>query len=99
MSAVLPAPTIVPAPAATPVATGGELFLQMVAPLETELLTSEPSFDIIGRTRIDAVVEPDRDGRFSLGINLEEGPNTIEVVASVASGEQEDVVLVGIYVS
>ena len=100
--AVPPAPTTVPAPAATPVATGGDLFLQMVAPRETELLTSEPLFDIIGsRTRVDpvvtindTVVEPDLDVRFSLGIDLEEGPNIIEVVASVASGEQEDVVVV-----
>ena len=74
----------------------------MVAPLETELLTREPLFDIIGsRTRVDpvvtindTVVEPDLDIRFSLGIDLEEGPNIIEVVASVASGEQEDVVVI-----
>ena len=104
---VTPALTAVPASAATPVATEGDLFLQMVAPMETEILTSEPLLDIIGRTRVDAVVtindtvvEPDLDGRFSLGIDLEEGPNIIEVVASVASGEQEDVVvLVVIYVS
>ena len=100
--AVPPAPTTVPAPAAIPVATGGDLLLPMVAPLETELLTSEPLFDIIGgRTRVDAVVtnndtviEPDLDVRFSLGIDLEEGSNIIEVVASVASGKQKDVVVV-----
>jgi hypothetical protein len=45
------------------------------------------------------VVEPGLDGQFSLGIYLEEGSNIIEVVASVASGEQKDVVLVVIYVS
>ena len=100
--AVPTAPTTVPAPAAIPVATGGDLLLPMVAPLETELLTSEPLFDIIGgRTRVDAVVtnndtviEPDLDVRFSLGIDLEEGSNIIEVVASVASGKQKDVVVV-----
>ncbi len=106
-----PAPAVLQAtpttvPAATPVATEDDLFLQMVAPMETEILTSEPSLDIIGRTRVDAVVtindtvvKPGLDGRFSLGIDLEEGPNIIEVVASMASGEQEDVVLVVIYVS
>ena len=100
-------PTAVPAPSATPnspvirqsdaeLATDGGLFLQMVSPLETEVLTSEPSLDIVGRTRIDAfvtindtVVELGIDGQFSLGIDLEEGPNIIEVVASVARGEQK----------
>ena len=112
-AATVPAPalppatsTAVPSPIVTRVATGGKLFLQMVAPVETEVLTSEPSLDIIGRTRVDAVVtindtvvEPGLDGQFSLGIDLEEGPNIIKVVASVASGEQQDVVLVVIYVS
>jgi hypothetical protein len=45
----------------------------------------------------DTVVEPDIDGEFSLDVPLEEGPNIIEVVASVASGEQMDLVLVAIY--
>ena len=111
------APMTTPAPSATPTppvatlqataaATEGDLFLEMVAPLESEIFTSEPLIDIVGRTRVDAVVtindtvvEPGPDGQFSMGLDLEEGPNIIEVVASVASGEQEDVVLVVVYVS
>ena len=60
---------------------------------------------VTGRTRIDAmvtindtVVEPNIDGEFSLDMDLEEGPNIIEIVSSVASGEQMDLVLVAIYV-
>ena len=60
---------------------------------------------VAGRTRVDAlvtindtIVEPNIDGDFSLDMDLEEGPNIIEVVASVASGEQKNFVLVAIYV-
>ena len=45
----------------------------------------------------DTVVEPNIDGQFSLTVDLEDGPNIIEVVASVASGEQLDLVLVVFY--
>ena len=91
-------------PSPTPLATEGDLFLQLVAPEEAEITTSESSLTVVGRTRVDAVVtvddsivEPDVDGRFSSAVELEEGPNIIEVVASVATGEQEDLVLVVIY--
>ena len=98
-----PAPaTEVPSP--TPLATEGDFFLQLVEPAEVEVNTSESTLTVVGRTRVDAVVtiddsivEPDVDGRFSLTVELEEGPNIIEVVASVASGEQEELVLVVIY--
>lgn len=59
---------------------------------------------MVGRTRVDAVVtindtivEPDIEGTFSSDVDLEVGPNIIEIVASVASGDQEDIVLVVIY--
>ncbi|MCH7841920.1 MAG: hypothetical protein IID01_04040 [Chloroflexi bacterium] len=91
-------------PTATPVATEGELFLQLISPSETEVFTDVGSLSVVGRTRVDAVVtindaivEPDIDGEFSLDVPLEEGPNIIEVVVSVASGEQLDLVLVAIY--
>ncbi|MCH8893278.1 MAG: hypothetical protein J4N75_07525 [Chloroflexi bacterium] len=91
-------------PTATPVATEGELFLQLISPSETEVFTDVDSLSVAGRTRVDAVVtindaivEPDIDGEFSLDVPLEEGPNIIEVVVSVASGEQLDLVLVAIY--
>ena len=94
---------IIPSP--TQVATAGELFLQLVEPAEVEVFTDVGSMTVAGRTRVDAIVtindtmvEPNIDGEFSLDLALEEGPNIIEVVASVASGEQMDVVLVAIYV-
>ena len=99
----VPAPTQEPAP--TPLSTEGDLFLQLEQPEELELLTEEESLEVVGRTRVDAVVtindtivEPDIDGRFSLTVDLEAGPNIIELVASVASGDQEDLVLVAIYI-
>jgi len=95
--------TITPSP--TQVATAGELFLQLVEPAEVEVFTDVGSMTVAGRTRVDAIVtindtmvEPNIDGEFSLDMALEEGPNIIEVVASVASGEQMDLVLVAIYV-
>ena len=104
---VSPNPTQPPAaetPVPTLVATEGELFLKLISPPETEVLTDSGTLAVVGRTRVDAVVtindtivEPDIDGEFSLNVPLEEGPNIIEVVASVASGEQMDLVLVAIY--
>ena len=92
-------------PTATPDATGSELFLQLVEPAETEVFTNVAAMVVTGRTRIDAmvtindtVVEPNIDGEFSLDMDLEEGPNIIEIVSSVASGQQMDLVLVAIYV-
>lgn len=96
------APTVMPTP--TPLATEGEFFLQLVEPTEAEVFTDESSLKVIGRTRVDAVVtindtlvEPSIDGVFSLDVGLEIGANIIEVVASVATGEQMDLVLVVVY--
>ena len=81
----------------TQIATEGELFLQLLNPANVEVITEIPSIEVIGRTRIDAVVtvndslvEPDVDGRFTSAVQLEESPNIIEVATSVASGEQID---------
>ena len=91
-------------PAATRVATEGGLFLQLVEPLELETVSEKATIQVVGRTRIDAVVtlndtivEPDIDGEFSSNVDLEVGPNIIEIVASVASGDQEEIILVVIY--
>ena len=95
-------PTEVPTP--TLVATEGDLFLQLVSPAELEIFTDASTLSVVGRTRVDAVVtindslvEPDIDGEFSLDVPLYVGPNIIEVVASVASGEQMDLVIIAIY--
>ena len=99
-------PTPTPAPTATPTATPapGEFVLHIVEPVEAETLTANPTLLVSGRTRVDAVVtvndtfvDPDIDGRFSAEIPLDEGPNIIEVVASIATGEELSIVLVVIY--
>ena len=86
-------------------ATEAELFLQLLNPEELEVITEDSSIEIVGRTRVDAVVtindtlvEPDSDGLFSSVVEVEEGPNIIEVIASIASGVQTDLVLVVIYI-
>ena len=102
-----PIPTIAPTPepTATPADAEPELTLELLVPEELEIITEESRIELVGSTRVDAiitindtVVEPDGDGVFSLGVDLEEGPNIIEIVASVASGEQKDLVLVVIYI-
>ncbi len=86
-------------------ATEAAFFLQLIDPQGQEIITEEEIIHVAGRTRVDAVVtvndtltEPDSDGLFTSTVELEEGPNVIEVIASVASGEQEELILVVIYV-
>ncbi len=82
----------------------GALFLEMTSPDTDELFVTQSSFELSGRTTVDAllsvndhVLEVDEMGRFSLNMDLEEGPNVIEVIASNALGEQFDEVLLVIY--
>ena len=56
---------------------------------------------IVGLTRVDAAVtvddeflEVDENGRFEITVQLTEGPNFIEVVASVGAGEEEFAILI-----
>ena len=92
-----------PSPTADPLDTGS-FFLEIIQPAEAEVVVDTPGFTVVGRTRADAVVsvndtllEPGVDGRFSLDLVLDVGPTVIEVVASIATGEQLDEVLVAIY--
>ena len=43
-------------------------------------------------------VDPNSDGEFRVEVGPTAGPNIIEIVASVATGDQQDQVLVVIYV-
>ena len=77
----------------------------MVEPADLEVITSESTIKVIGRTSVDAVitvhdtlVEPDGEGVFTSEVELDEDPNIVEIVSSVASGEQAALVLVVIYV-
>ena len=94
---------IVEGDAAVEQATGA-LFLQMLSPTTDELFVTQSSYEFSGRTTVDAllsvndsVLEVDEEGRFAFAMDLEEGPNVIEVVASNALGEQFDEVLLVIY--
>ena len=100
----VPTATPLPEPTPSPEAIEGPLFLQLIQPEATEIFIQESSINVVGRTRVDAVItvndivlEPDIDGRFETTVALEIGANIIEVVVSVLSGEQEDLVLVVIY--
>ena len=97
-------PTATPVPTPTPTPAPDEFVLHIVEPVEAETLTTNPTLLVSGRTRVDAVVtvndtfvDPDIDGLFSTEIPLDEGPNIIEVVASIATGEELSTVLVVIY--
>lgn len=85
-------------------ATGAALFLEMISPESDELFVSQNSFEFKGRTTVDAllsvndtVVDVDEFGQFAVSMDLEEGPNVIEVVASNAAGQQFDEVLLVFY--
>jgi hypothetical protein len=82
----------------------GALFLQMTSPVSDELFVTQSSYEFKGRTTVDAllsvndsVLEVDEEGRFAFAMDLDEGPNVIEVVASNSLGEQFDEVLLVIY--
>ena len=82
----------------------GALFLQLESPVGTEVVVNAPKLTLVGRTRVDAaisvndsLVEPDLEGRFRQEVDLEIGANVIEIVVSVASGEQKGLVLTVIY--
>ena len=79
-------------------------FLDITSPVEAESISELATLTVAGRTRVDAVVSvndvitaPDDEGRFAVELALEVGPNVIEVVASVESGEELSEVLAVIY--
>ena len=96
----LPTPTFTPAQTPTPV----PLTLDLLSPEGLELIVIEPTLEITGQTRPDAIVtvndslaEPDIDGQFTATVALDFGPNVIEIIASVASGESREIVLNVVY--
>ncbi len=101
-------PTVA-APTGTPtgtIATASiaSLFLDIEKPESQESVVSTADITVVGRTRADAGVsvndvfaDVDQDGRFTVPLQLEEGPNIIQVVASVESGEEMAKVLTLIY--
>ncbi|MCH8109326.1 MAG: DUF4382 domain-containing protein, partial [Chloroflexi bacterium] len=88
----------------SPVAIEEHFFLEIVSPEGDTIFVESPTTVISGLTRVDAVVsvnddlvDVDEAGFFKALVKLEEGPNIIEVVASVAGGEEEFVILTVFY--
>ena len=99
-----PTPTATPVPTPTSTPAPEDFVLHIIEPVAEETLTTNPTLLVSGRTRVDAVVsvndtfvEPDINGLFSTELTLDDGPNIVEVVASISTGEQLSVVLVVIY--
>ena len=95
-STATPEPTPEPTPTNDPL--GSVMFLDIIMPQpepdEDIIFTMEPTIVVAGWTRVDAAVtvgdqflEVDENGRFESTVDLVEGPNRVEVLASVASGE------------
>ena len=89
-----------PLASATRIPTNDAFVLEVNEPATREVFVSAASITIRGRTRADAVVsindtivEPDIGGAFAQTVPLDAGVNTIEVGASIASGEQQWIVL------
>lgn len=102
----VPTPTPTPLPTATPMPTAtpdplGAMFLDILSPESVEIIVAETEYTIIGRTRLDAVVsvndtfaELDDDGRFQVTLQLDEGPNIIDIISRLSSGEEVVEILV-----
>ena len=102
-----PEPTATPTPSPTPTPTPApsEFVLQIVEPVSAETITSSPTITIQGRTRADAAITvndgfatPGLDGIFTAEVALETGPNIIEIVASISTGEELSHVLTIVYI-
>jgi len=82
----------------------GSFFLEVLSPETSEIIVDTDSVTVSGNTTADAVVSVndsfvgvDLNGYFETVVQLEDGVNMIEVVASLASGEQFDQVIAAIY--
>jgi len=100
-----PQPTVVATPTApTPTETPDTLFLNVASPAN-ESVVSAKEVEVKGQTTPDAVVtvdsqiaEVDATGGFAVKVTLEEGPNTIELLASDFQGNQVSQVIMVVYV-
>ena len=101
-------PTITPTHTYTPTPTPAVLLLEITQPKDGAQV-STGSITVSGKTIPGAVVsvaiddtvaiaDIDQDGNFSVTVNLEEGPNLIEVVASDQLGNEKSSSIAVIYV-
>ena len=81
-----------------------DLFLEIITPEDGVAFVSDPTYLVSARTRLDAAVSVNDDlvdlneeGLLEALVELEEGDNTIEVVASIDTGEEVSAVLIIFY--
>jgi hypothetical protein len=105
-SAPAPAPSGATTPAYDPASNIvlASFFLEVTDPQDEAVVTVSP-LPVQGQTTPDSVttvngqvVEVDAQGQFMTQVDLEEGPNFIEVLASDFDGHQEGQVLTVIYI-
>ena len=105
-----PTPTRVPTPTATAIPTPTatpppiKLFIDLIEPLDNSVISSE-SLVLSGRSSPDAtisvnglIIDNDEDGNFTTTINLIEGINLLEIIASDVVGDQETMVITIAYI-
>lgn len=85
-------------------ALGESLFLEIISPNEEVAFVESSTFVLTARTTIDAavsvndtLVDVNEDGILETELTLEEGPNVVEVVTSISSGEEQSAVLTIFY--
>jgi hypothetical protein len=90
-------------PALTPIVlTSRSLVLTIISPLN-DAVVIEPQTNLIGNISRDAVLTVNEDiydllaGDFTIPVNLQEGPNILEIVASDADGNEVDLILTVTY--
>jgi hypothetical protein len=105
-----PTATLVPTAVAQPTTAQQDtdktpsFFLDLLQPTSLELIVNEPDLIVGGKTVVDAVVTvnddivvTDSEGLFGALVTLDPGPNLIEVVGSVLSGESKGLVITAVY--
>ncbi|NQW20109.1 MAG: hypothetical protein HQ477_05205 [Chloroflexi bacterium] len=102
-AAAVPTATSAP-PTPTPFPLGGDFFLNLVEPVELDIFATTSTLNVVGQTRVDAVVTvnddiviPNTEGIFEHTVSLEVGINIIEVVGSVSADEQASYVITVVY--
>ncbi len=83
--------------------TSGDYWLHLFSPQDGDVV-NQPSIDLNGEVPSETVLSINDDisliqggGKFSIPVELEEGPNVIEVVASDLSGNEISLVLTIVY--
>jgi hypothetical protein len=95
-----PAANAQPIPTSTvTIEAAGSIALQVISPLD-EAVVNTPQVDVIGTAPAGTVVSVneeiilvDDDGRFTVIVTLEEGPNLIEILASDVNGNESSLLV------